>query len=912
MAVLSMDSLPLGFRFRPTDEELINHYLKLKINGRNSEVQVIPEIDVCKWEPWDLPKMSVIKSDDQEWFFFCPRDRKYPNGHRSNRATDAGYWKATGKDRTIKSRQCKSASNSTGQVGMKKTLVFYRGRAPRGERTSWIMHEYRATQKDLDGTAPGQGAFVLCRLFHKPEEKADVLKYDEVEQTGLSPTTTKSSPDETSSDVVQETATSDMQGEKQSESIMRWWNDKSDNMSPDAQPPVPGDSFMASDVEDPGAEETGIQDVSFPEFLDEFGINPSESSCEESTSQKNLVVGNETYLSGRSCMLQTTPPGNSCLDGAWDNTDTNIAQHDLERSSGLYNKQFDAEDLQQKTSLGYYQAEAQASLDNQKLRMGNMADNYFPPSAIAEQFPVSSVNDTFNSSDGSTSWKNLDDHRGDHGGGTGIKIRARHLQQLQNSGNLVDQGSAPRRLLLCVDKPSSGSIASGNMGDANYRKEEDEVQSTITEAREDIGQSPTSDEQEKEHAIFNNGEEFSSRKDSVNHGYDQVGRTRIRIKTRQPQQQSNSENYVTQGTAPRRIRLQMNISTGSVVDSNVRDGDDEEEDEVQSTNTDAREAIQLSHTSDEQEKEHAKINNEEELTSRKNSVNYGSDIVGITGIRIKARQPQQPLKSDESGTQGTAPRRIRLQMNPVAGSNVRDPTPRKEDEVQSTINETGESTQEIPDSDEHDAGCHLSKLEVNGKMAEDSPAEIVYKSRETAEEAPGKLKLRMGRDSSLHSNHTGLSVASKALPKHHGLISTFVISSPGGDAHVAANKLSTLESPRLDMMGLWGRRGNAHSETKTEPTSDHMPAYIIATTLHRLPHWVSRYTEARERKMILVAGVAELMEEYTFLLARVLEHLFHSAPFPRRVRFLILRSLPFVSSYPPLPPPPLIGAPAAA
>ncbi|GJN33452.1 hypothetical protein PR202_gb22054 [Eleusine coracana subsp. coracana] len=151
--------LPPGFRFHPTDEEVITHYLTLKALNCLFTCLVIADVDLNKCEPWDLPNKA--KMGEKEWYFFCHKDRKYPTGMRTNRATASGYWKATGKDKEI-------FRGRNVLVGMKKTLVFYLGRAPRGEKTPWVMHEYR-----LEGKLPpnlpraAKDEWAVCRVFNK-------------------------------------------------------------------------------------------------------------------------------------------------------------------------------------------------------------------------------------------------------------------------------------------------------------------------------------------------------------------------------------------------------------------------------------------------------------------------------------------------------------------------------------------------------------------------------------------------------------------------------------------------------------------------------------------------------------------------------------------------------------------------
>ncbi|WOK96421.1 NAC domain-containing protein [Canna indica] len=156
--------IPPGFRFHPTEEELVGYYLARKVSSQKIDLDVIRDVDLYRIEPWDLQDRCKHGNEEQsEWYFFSYKDRKYPSGTRTNRATAAGFWKATGRDKPVVS--------SSRIIGMRKTLVFYKGRAPNGRKTDWIMHEYRIQSTEH---APPQASrsieegWVVCRAFQKP------------------------------------------------------------------------------------------------------------------------------------------------------------------------------------------------------------------------------------------------------------------------------------------------------------------------------------------------------------------------------------------------------------------------------------------------------------------------------------------------------------------------------------------------------------------------------------------------------------------------------------------------------------------------------------------------------------------------------------------------------------------------
>ncbi|CAL0299279.1 unnamed protein product [Lupinus luteus] len=153
--------LPVGYRFCPTDEELVTHYLKRKVFAEPLPVSVIPDFDVFHTLPWDL------QGDSKEKMYFFSNRKGYVCGNSSRIVVGSGYWKSIGKDKAI------VASDSRQVIGMRKTLIYSKGKHSNETKTQWVMHELCLVGSG-ESSYPFQkpvADFAVYRIFQKKKKQ---------------------------------------------------------------------------------------------------------------------------------------------------------------------------------------------------------------------------------------------------------------------------------------------------------------------------------------------------------------------------------------------------------------------------------------------------------------------------------------------------------------------------------------------------------------------------------------------------------------------------------------------------------------------------------------------------------------------------------------------------------------------
>ncbi|KAK8503490.1 hypothetical protein V6N13_094677 [Hibiscus sabdariffa] len=101
---------------------------------------------------------ELCKGDTEQWFYFTPTQEKEAHGGRPKRTTASGYWKAAGSPGYV-------YSSDDQVIGTKKTMVFYKGKAPCGRKTKWKMNEYRAIDPSAAAAPKLRDEFSLCRVY---------------------------------------------------------------------------------------------------------------------------------------------------------------------------------------------------------------------------------------------------------------------------------------------------------------------------------------------------------------------------------------------------------------------------------------------------------------------------------------------------------------------------------------------------------------------------------------------------------------------------------------------------------------------------------------------------------------------------------------------------------------------------
>ncbi|KAG5399805.1 hypothetical protein IGI04_014412, partial [Brassica rapa subsp. trilocularis] len=172
---------PPGYRFVPTDAEIIYYYLKpfSPDNKKSWPNLPIHHANIYESNPQQLTA-EYKKGNLTEWFFISERTKIKTNGQKQKRVDhNGGYWHSKAVTKKIKVKK--------DVVGYKTTLNYFVGKQPNGERTNWLMQEYWLESSGHNNTVD----YALCKIYLSPTAQKNMKEEDveEVEEEAVQPRT---------------------------------------------------------------------------------------------------------------------------------------------------------------------------------------------------------------------------------------------------------------------------------------------------------------------------------------------------------------------------------------------------------------------------------------------------------------------------------------------------------------------------------------------------------------------------------------------------------------------------------------------------------------------------------------------------------------------------------------------------
>lgn len=177
-----LPALPPGYRFAPTDEEIVAHYLYNKVHGRPvSTSAVIDNIDIYRDE--NVWIRIFERTGENALYFFTTLKKKTENGVQVERETNCGTWRSQKNTRIYRHRYNKTGDKiiKKQHIGSRRNFTYVPKEGSRGGviKGTWVMHEYR-----LDGISISNarinniGDYVICRIKKKQPKREELISGD--------------------------------------------------------------------------------------------------------------------------------------------------------------------------------------------------------------------------------------------------------------------------------------------------------------------------------------------------------------------------------------------------------------------------------------------------------------------------------------------------------------------------------------------------------------------------------------------------------------------------------------------------------------------------------------------------------------------------------------------------------------